>query len=270
MDTPNCITKRCSRGEACLSLYPSAPELPATRAYFHYNKSSPAGFRSICIECQLAYNREQAAKPENKAKKSAYGKTPTAREYDRQRSKSPERREYERKRSARRRESPEHKAYMRSYHRQWYSKRKTFPHYIAFLKEYNARPSTRVLVSVRRDRRRARVRELPYQWTKQDWQVCLDYWGNRCAVCGRTDDFWTKLVRDHWQPITKGGATVPGNIVPLCHSFPGGEGGCNNSKSNRDPLNWLTEKYGKRKAKQIIARIEAYFDYIKSLEDKAG
>lgn len=263
MDTSHCNTKRCGKGVQCLNPYPNAPELPATREYFHYNKSSPDGLRSICIVCQLSSNRERAAIPENKEKKRAYAQTPARREYEKTRSRTPERRQHERERNKRRRENPEHREYMRRYQRKWYQTRKFKPQYVAFLQDYRNRPKTKELSSIRRDRRRARVRALPHQWSAADWNKCLDYWGSCCAVCGKPSGLWNKLVRDHWQPVTKGGATAPDNIVPLCHSFPGGEGGCNNSKGNRDPMDWLTEKFGKRKAKQIIARIEAYFDYIR-------
>ena len=34
-----------------------------------------------------------------------------------------------------------------------------------------------------------------------------------------------------------------------------------------DPMEWLTRKFGKRKAKQIAARIEAYFAWLKAQQE---
>lgn len=110
-------------------------------------------------------------------------------------------------------------------------------------------------------RRRARQRELASALTTADWMRALDYFGGCCAVCGRPPGLWHRLAVDHWWiPQSKGGGLTIDNIVPLCH----GVDGCNNSKSSKDPIEWLTEKLGKRKAKQKIAEIETYFEWVKT------
>jgi hypothetical protein len=116
-------------------------------------------------------------------------------------------------------------------------------------------------------RRRARKLALPDYFTILDWQYALDYFNDCCAACGRqlTDLFGThKANADHWIPLASPDCpgTVPGNIVPLC----GGEGGCNNSKSDKDPEEWLIARFGKRKGKAILQRINAYFDWIRQQE----
>lgn len=110
-------------------------------------------------------------------------------------------------------------------------------------------------------RRAARRRSLPDMFTTDHWTAALDYFNGCCAVCGRPPGFWHTLAADHWIPLTSPNCpgTVPTNIVPLCH----GEGGCNNSKSDSDPVEWLTEKFGPRKAKQILKRIQEYFDTVR-------
>lgn len=112
--------------------------------------------------------------------------------------------------------------------------------------------------------RRARKNRLPSQFTAKDWQHALDYFGGCCAVCGRPLGLWHILAKEHWIPLTDprpdNPGTTPGNIIPLCHSIKDGTGGCNNTKSNKDPVVWLVERFGKRKAKQIQARIQQYFD----------
>lgn len=52
----------------------------------------------------------------------------------------------------------------------------------------------------------------------------------RCAYCPAPATSW-----DHVVPITRGGLTVPGNIVPACLS-------CNASKNNSDVWEWLVGK----------------------------
>lgn len=110
-------------------------------------------------------------------------------------------------------------------------------------------------------RRRARVRNLPNDYTSTDWQNALNYFYGCCAICGRQQGFFHTLAMDHWIPLSSSNCpgTVPSNIVPLCH----GIDGCNNSKGNRDALEWLTSKYGKQKAKEKFNNIQTYFASIK-------
>ena len=121
----------------------------------------------------------------------------------------------------------------------------------------------RITKRLNENRRRAVKYSLPADFTPSDWQHALDYFNHSCAVCGKREDFWTILAADHWIPLTKGGGTTRTNMIPLCHArkgVPAGEACCNNSKYNAEPLAWLTERFGKRKAKVIMARIQAYFD----------
>jgi hypothetical protein len=115
-------------------------------------------------------------------------------------------------------------------------------------------------------RRRARKHNLPDTFTNTDWQHALDCFGGCCAVCGRAKGLWHTIAADHWIPLTSPDCpgTVPTNIVPLCHSRKGDTDGCNNSKNNRDAWEWLVERYGARKAKRIIAKIQAYFAGLKT------
>jgi hypothetical protein len=114
-------------------------------------------------------------------------------------------------------------------------------------------------------RRRARKRNLPDHFTRQDWQRCLEYFNHCCAICGRQlkDLFGTHTAAaDHWVPLTSPDCpgTVPTNIVPMCH----GIGGCNPSKAANNAEQWLIKRFGKRKAKKKLAEIEAYFEWLKT------
>lgn len=111
-------------------------------------------------------------------------------------------------------------------------------------------------------RRLARKRNLPDTFTAADWQHALNYFNGCCAVCGRPPGLWHTLAADHWTALSDPDCpgTIPTNIVPLCHPRKDGGDSCNVSKHNKNPEQWLVEKFGKRKAKKILARIQAYFD----------
>lgn len=61
-------------------------------------------------------------------------------------------------------------------------------------------------------------------------EVLLDEFEGRCAYCSRPAETW-----DHIVPVSKGGDTTPGNVVPACRS-------CNSSKKDRDLDEWMAEK----------------------------
>lgn len=119
-------------------------------------------------------------------------------------------------------------------------------------------------------RRRARKKSLPNDFTLEDWQYALDYFNGCCAICGRQakDLFGERTIAaDHFIPMSKGGGTVPENIIPLCH----GIDGCNSKKHAKDPAQWLHETYGKRKANEIIAKIETFFSTVRQTrQDKSA
>lgn len=74
---------------------------------------------------------------------------------------------------------------------------------------------------------------------------------------------------DHLHPVSRGGDTVPGNLVPAC-------GSCDDSKQDRDVEDWLASASEKRppigEQARIVAEVEAYrthFQYVpRSFEDK--
>lgn len=110
-------------------------------------------------------------------------------------------------------------------------------------------------------RYRTKKMALPCDLSVSDRQRCLEYWGNRCAVCGQAPGLFHVLALDHWIPIKSPfcPGTIPSNIVPLCQAKSGGFMSCNPTKSARDPIEWLTERLGPRKAKRKLAEINRYF-----------
>jgi hypothetical protein len=111
-------------------------------------------------------------------------------------------------------------------------------------------------------RRRATKAQLPSDFTPKDWQNALNYFGGCCAACGRPPGLMHTIAMDHFIPMTDPNCPghVVSNIIPLCH----GLGGCNNSKSNKDPETWILSHFGKRKGRKILKRIADYFATVRS------
>jgi hypothetical protein len=108
-------------------------------------------------------------------------------------------------------------------------------------------------------RRRAKALNRYGTVTLQDYEDAIAYFGFRCPVCGVSLIYRTgenPCSVDHWIAIDSGGDGTRYNIVPMCHF-------CNTSKSNHDPYLWLAQRYGWRKAKEIVARVEAYFAWVR-------
>ena len=80
-------------------------------------------------------------------------------------------------------------------------------------------------------------------------EYLLEEFDGRCAYCPGEAETW-----DHVLAVTRGGATVPHNVVPCCRS-------CNSSKKDRDVWAWL-EKTGRTPC-------DAFYDRI-VLEDLHG
>ncbi len=110
-------------------------------------------------------------------------------------------------------------------------------------------------------RRQARKANCPHDFTDQDWQFALAYFGDCCAACGRPPGLFHTLAADHWLPLAREDCpgTIPGNIVPLCH----GTDGCNNTKLHRDPDEWLISRFGKRQAQVISQKVQRFFSQVR-------
>ncbi len=72
--------------------------------------------------------------------------------------------------------------------------------------------------------------------------MILEEFGGKCAYCRIAD----ATTWDHIVPISKGGRTTPGNVVPACTS-------CNSSKKAQDLWKWM-EKRGFMPSEELIDR----------------
>ena len=117
--------------------------------------------------------------------------------------------------------------------------------------------------------RRAREKKLDGRMSGAQWNRALRYFDYRCAICGRKADMFVLLSPDHWVAIARNDienlGTSPLNIIPMCHTRKGGGsmGSCNNRKSKRLPLEWLSEYYTSKEVSEILARIQTYFESLK-------
>jgi hypothetical protein len=235
--------KRCRSKDNCL--HPNGPELPATTEYFYACSIVKCGLSGRCRKCLAEKSRLTAAANREKTRASAA----RYRANNRDKIREKDARHY----AANRDRISARKS---RYHREHPEK-----NHDRAVRYYAQHPEKlRAIVH----RRRARQRNLPAARVSE--KRARKYFNDCCAVCGRQRGLWHTIAMDHWiaigDPRPDNPGHVPTNVVPLCHSKKGanGQGSCNNSKGNKDPIAWLIEQFGKRKAKEIAKRIQSYFD----------
>lgn len=99
-------------------------------------------------------------------------------------------------------------------------------------------------------RRAAAIRRERELLNDQSTPISLEWWQTlfeiietkACVYCGRAP---VALTMDHFIPVTKGGKTEIGNLIPCCKP-------CNSSKSNHDPEEWIKERCGGQAAYDSI------------------
>ena len=95
-----------------------------------------------------------------------------------------------------------------------------------------------------------RARRVRGNFTVAQWHEACAAFNCTCAYCGAKAD----LTMDHVVPVSQGGETTVGNIIPACRS-------CNSSKGAKDMIEWYTAQpfYDK-------ARLENIIKYLRSRE----
>ncbi|MEM9953991.1 MAG: HNH endonuclease [Chloroflexota bacterium] len=248
--------------------YKCGEEKPFTAEYFRRSSKSKSGLLSLCRVCarqEAKEWREQKLEEDPDYIKSLYWKNPEKqREQKRQdyikhrekRRKTSKRKYWENVEENRRiaREyARKHREEAKERVRRW---RQDNPERY---REYNQQwidenPDTvKKMQQASWVRRRARKRNLPHDLTTEEWQYCLEYWNNACAVCGDGE----KLNADHWIPLSNEDCpgTIVDNMIPLCEH-------CNKTKHARDAELWLTEKWDAEFASEILEAVEAYFEHV--------
>jgi 5-methylcytosine-specific restriction endonuclease McrA len=175
----------------------------------------------MCPDCVLEIMREKAADRRARLGKEEYNQQ--QREYARQ--------------------HPE-------FNQQVYQRRKEMmeadPEYADELKKRMARfrksAKGRQTIKNGRHRRRSKFKEQgKWMLSASDWEKTLKAFGEKCVYCGRSD---VDLTQDHFIPLSQGGTTTLGNIVPACLS-------CNSKKKSKMP--------------KVFAKPEVYSSIVKVL-----
>lgn len=213
---------------------------PDTLEYYYADKSKPSGKNPVCKKCNNAQKQIWREANPDKVKETSKRQLAKITPERRQRLNAQQLSRYH---ANPQKHSVRYKKYYRDnieYHR-------------ARGKKY--RQENPEKIAVQEARRRARLLELPNTLTADEWLDTLVHFQYHCAYCGNQQSFWDKIQADHFIPITADDCpgTVKGNMIPACRH-------CNASKNDRDPLEWLTSKYGKRKATAILKKINDYFD----------
>lgn len=247
-------TKRCPR---CREL----------KHYSEYGKqmSSIDGLRLYCKPCNSAKSAEWAKRNPEKVKEASslyyLANKKAIREYQLRWSHA----NPDKSRASEVRRKLRHPEYSRKNSAKW---RRNHPDkkHLEGIKYRAEHPNTGIICS---HRRRARKLNLPNAFTEANWIDALAYWKNCCAVCGQKvmpNNAFYVLAQDHWIAIADPRPDNPGNtaanIVPLCHSRIGNADGCNCSKSAKDSIEWLNDRYPPKQVKVILARIAAYFEWV--------
>lgn len=77
--------------------------------------------------------------------------------------------------------------------------------------------------------RRSAAKTTERNFSAADWKRALSFFSNKCAYC---DEPLNKTHQEHFTPLSKGGGYTKNNIIPACPK-------CNQSKGNKNPLDWL-------------------------------
>jgi len=211
-------------------------ELPATTEYFHKNKYGKQGLQSVCKECRYESNKEKASEyfkeyyAENRQKLLIYQKR--FREENENQVKETQKQYYKKNKEKVKEKSKEyrlqnHESVLR------YQK--------IYRKKYNR--ENKEMCNIHTQRRIARKKLLPSNLTFEQWENTKDYFGNRCAYCGKE----LPLTQEHLIPVSKGGGYTVNNIIPSCQS-------CNSSKHSKDFFEWYPKyiHYSKKRETFIL------------------
>lgn len=96
----------------------------------------------------------------------------------------------------------------------------------------------------------ARKNNLPNDFTDDDYSFALNYWNYKCAITGKECD----LHFDHWIPLNSDNCpgTIPSNMIPIASYL-------NTQKQDKEPYQWLVDKFGSEFANEKIKEINDYF-----------
>lgn len=210
-----------------------------TVEFFQKRKSSKDGYRNECKECRNKYqkryyeeNREKIIKQNDEYRKNNWEQFTINRKQYEERNK-------ERLKEWRKQYNEKNKDVIAERKRKHVeNNRERYAKY--YLEWARNNPDK---CKAKRHRREARLKQLPYNFTEEDWERTLIHFNNSCAYCGKQE----VLEHEHFIPLSKGGEYTVNNIIPACVS-------CNCSKGNRDFFEWYPrhKSYSQVREKKIL------------------
>ena len=227
-------------------------EFPATSEYFNKGKNRRYEFRGECKTCQKEYRKQHYE--ENSDKEKAISRAWKEANPERVRANTKEWRDANSEKAnantkAWAKLNPEKvKALGRAYRE---ANRDKLKDWIKVWREAN-RDKTRK----HNQQRKAKIRNLPYTLTAEQWTDARAYFSNKCAFCGKDKS----LTQEHFLAVKHKGGYTKDNIIPSCQS-------CNSSKWAHSCLEWYSRQpfYSKKREKVILT----YLGYKKGIQQLA-
>ncbi len=240
----NPLMKRCNRGENCVN--PLGCELPATTEYFEFHYKTKDNLRGNCRACSNKEKGDWAkAHPPTldqveirRAKYRTY--------YDQVKNTQEFKADGKRRRK---KYYDNHKDKVKADSRLRYAKNPKR----SYRYQISANFAQKVKSATYTARKRAEKYKLNADLTIAEWEYALVHFNFCCAYCGSQQGLWNPITADHFIPLAD--SLCPGttrrNMLPACRT-------CNSSKNDQSPVEWVQKRFG-RKARRILARINAYF-----------
>lgn len=213
-------------------------ELPLSNSYFRENGSSTTGYFSYCLECEKDYKKQYRVNNSEKIKER------DRRYYQLNKGNKKEYDAVYRK---------ENKIRISAYSKKYYSINKTELDKKNELWRKNNPLRYKEISRIVAQRRLARKRKLPANFTGEQWEMCKMHFDYSCAYCGSESN----LEQEHFIPLSKGGEYTKDNIIPACDK-------CNPSKNDKRFEDWYTEQHFYSKSREI--KILKYLGYKENIQ----
>lgn len=218
---------------------------PATKEYFHKGKDNKYNLKSSCKTCRAIAKKEYTEKNRDKINQKNREYHKIHRERERQYSRN----YYRDHKDIIKLKRPvwwnnwysKNKEELLEKRKEWYKNNRELE--IAKVRQYQKTEKGRINVNIQVQKRKARLKGLPYEYSREDWIRTISYFDNRCCYCGEEK----KLTKDHFIPLSKGGEFTVNNVIPACLS-------CNTSKYNNDFYKWFRKQpfYTREKETKIL------------------
>lgn len=102
------------------------------------------------------------------------------------------------------------------------------------------RQSLKGILTKKKSKIRRRARGGLHTLREAEWLKVLVVFGGVCAYCGTKND----ISIEHFIPISRGGGTAMGNVIPACLT-------CNKKKAGRLPEEWCSREQLERIARLL-------------------